>query len=133
VQIAENQTPHAGITFTLALTKPVNALLGKAVGVGTIAGAGAAAPSISSFSPTRGAPGTLVTIQGSGFSEATGVYFNGISAAFVIQSDSVIVAETPPGDVDGPITVVTAGGAALSAAPFSALETHSFFLPGLTR
>jgi IPT/TIG domain len=74
----------------------------------------AVSPSIGSFDPNSGLPGTMVTISGSGFTGATSVSFNGTPATFTVSSDGQIVA-TAPSDADsGNITVTTPGGSATS-------------------
>lgn len=55
-------------------------------------------PAISSFAPQAGAPGTFVTINGSGFSDVTAVAFGGVPAtSFTILSDNVITATVAAG------------------------------------
>ena len=62
--------------------------------------------SITSFSPTSGPVGTLVTIVGNNFSGATEVRFNGIpQTTFSIISPTLITARVPPGATTGPISV----------------------------
>ena len=70
-------------------------------------------PSVTSVSPTSGptAGGTTVTINGTGFSGATGVSFGGTAATFSVKSSSQISVTAPAGvagTVD--ITVTTLGG-----------------------
>ncbi len=77
------------------------------------------APTITGFSPTSGAVGTSVTIDGSGFTGATDVRFNGTSGSFSVESDTRITATVPAGATTGPISVVTPGGTATSASPFT--------------
>ena len=68
------------------------------------------AVSISSFSPTTGAQGTVVTINGSHFTGATSVSFGGVPAsAFTVVSDGVIQATVGSG-ASGNIIVGTATG-----------------------
>jgi hypothetical protein len=67
-------------------------------------------PVINGFSPTSGPVGTLVTINGSGFTGVTDVrFFNGVSANYTFVSDTQITATVPSGATTGPISV-TAGG-----------------------
>jgi hypothetical protein len=74
----------------------------------------AAAPSVTSVSPTSGstAGGTSVTVTGSAFTAATAVYFGATPAAsYTVNSDTSITATSPPeaaGTVD--ITVQTPSG-----------------------
>lgn len=78
-----------------------------------------ATPSISSFSPTTGAPGTDVAIRGAGVRSAQAVDFNGAPAAFRLEQGTNLVATVPVGATTGPITVTTVDGAATSATPFT--------------
>lgn len=77
------------------------------------------APQISSFTPTSGSAGTSVTINGSGFSTASSVKFDGTSASFNANSDSQIVASVPSAATTGPITVTTSAGTATSSTSFT--------------
>jgi hypothetical protein len=79
----------------------------------------AAAPTISSFTPTAGASGTSVTITGTGFSGATAVRFNGSSATYTVVSATQITTTVPAGATSGPISVTTAVGTATSSASFT--------------
>jgi len=74
------------------------------------------APDLGTFTPTKGPVGTLVTIPGFGFTGATDVQFNGVSATpgFTVVSDTQITATVPVGATTGPITVVTPGGTVTS-------------------
>lgn len=76
-------------------------------------------PSIAGFSPTAGAAGTSVTVSGANLAGATAVAFNGVSAAFTVQSASQIAATVPAAATSGPITVTTPFGSATSAASFT--------------
>lgn len=82
-------------------------------------GGGTPAPSISSFSPTSGGVGTTVTINGSNFTGASAVRFNGQSASFSVISSSQISASVPNCSSTGAISVVTAGGTATSSGSFT--------------
>jgi RHS repeat-associated protein len=69
-------------------------------------------PQITSVSPSSGAPGTSVTLTGSGFratqsagGNTSGVYFNGTGAAVTSWSDTQIVATVPANVLTGPVTV----------------------------
>jgi uncharacterized repeat protein (TIGR03803 family) len=77
-------------------------------------------PTITGFSPTSGFPGTAVTINGSGFTGATAVAFNGVAAtSFTINSNISITATAPPGATTGELSVTTPGGTAFSATDFT--------------
>lgn len=80
-----------------------------------------AAPSISSLSPTTGAVGASVTINGSGFGSTQGtstVKFNGKVASVTSWSASAIVAIVPAGATTGNV-VVTVSGAASNGKTFT--------------
>src|ERR1019366_4584432 len=70
------------------------------------------APSITSFAPTSGTPGTLVTISGTGFTGATAVTFNGTAGTIVTVTNSQITAVVPSAATTGPIAVTTPVGTA---------------------
>jgi len=79
-------------------------------------------PVISSFDPAYGHAGTEVTLSGSGFDEATAVLFNGVSAAFVIDSDTVLRAVVPAAAESGPISVNTPTGTAQTMLHFVVVD-----------
>lgn len=64
---------------------------------------------IVSFSPLTGATGQLVRIAGANFSGVSAVTFNGVSASFVVQNDS-IQATVPAGAATGKISVANCDG-----------------------
>jgi uncharacterized protein (TIGR03437 family) len=67
-------------------------------------------PAVSGISPTIGAMGSSVTINGSGFTGVTKVQFtNNATAPFTIISDQQIVATVPCGATTGQITLVKPG------------------------
>ncbi|MGI4740635.1 MAG: IPT/TIG domain-containing protein [Janthinobacterium lividum] len=97
----------------------------------------AAAPTITSFTPTTGGPGTTVTISGTNFTGATAVSIGTLAVpAYTVVSATTITLVLPSSatNVSGLLTVVTPGGTATSTAPFSfTLATvASQALPGLT-
>jgi hypothetical protein len=71
-------------------------------------------PVISSFSPTSGPVGTAVTVQGSGFTGATEVFFGTVPASFTVDNDTQITAIVPSGFDRGIIKVTAPGGKAKS-------------------
>ena len=76
-------------------------------------------PTISSKSPPNGPPsgGTSVPITGTGFTGTTSVTFGGNAATFVVNSDTQIVAVSPPqasGFVD--VTIETPQGTVIDPA-----------------
>ena len=77
-------------------------------------------PTVTRFTPTTGPVGTRVTLTGTHFLGATDVRFNGVRAAeFEVVSGRSIEAVVPRGATSGPISVVTPGGMAVSAEPFT--------------
>ena len=76
-------------------------------------------PSISSFTPTSGPVGTVVTIDGANLSGATSVVFKNKAAAFSVVSGDQIAATVPAGAKSGRITVTTPSGSAQSATNFT--------------
>ncbi|MDB5308070.1 MAG: Alkaline phosphatase [Gemmataceae bacterium] len=83
----------------------------------------AAAPTVTSISPTSGptAGGTTVTITGTGFTGATAVTFGGTAAtSFTVDSDTQITAATPAGAAGAAdVAVTTAGGTATATGAFT--------------
>ncbi len=64
------------------------------------------APNITSFTPTTGLSGTIVTITGTKFTGATAVFFGGNAASsFTVNSDVEIVATVCPSAITGSVTV----------------------------
>ncbi len=77
------------------------------------------APTITSFSPDTGPPGTSVTINGTNLSGATSVTFGGALAAFTPVSAVQIMATVPTDAVTGTISVTTPNGTAVSSTVFT--------------
>jgi YD repeat-containing protein len=72
------------------------------------------------FYPREGAPGTQVTIIGTGFGGGVNaVAFNGAAAQIVSVNAPLVVVTVPEGATTGPITVTTAGGTVTTALPFT--------------
>lgn len=89
-----------------------------------------APPTLSNFSPTIGTAGTTVTINGTNFSSASAVRFNGVDAAsFTVVSNTQITAVVPAGASTGVLTVVNSGGSVNSSSSFSATPSLSGFTP----
>jgi RHS repeat-associated protein len=80
--------------------------------VSVTAGSSLPNPVITGITPTTGAPGTSVTISGSGFGSTQGsnssVNFNGAAATATSWSDTSIVATVPDNTTTGPISVTNA-------------------------
>jgi len=79
------------------------------------------APSVSGFTPNTAPVGAQILINGNNLAGSTNVTFNGISAVFLINSTTQIVANVPAGNSGGLIRVSTPGGTATSAGTFSPL------------
>jgi hypothetical protein len=77
------------------------------------------APTITGFTPASGLVGATVTINGTNFTGATAVRFNGTAANFTITSATAIQATVPAGATSGPISVATPGGSVTSATNFT--------------
>jgi large repetitive protein len=117
-QIAAS-VPSGATTGPISVTNPSGTAVSATAFTVTQA---TAAPQISSFSPTSGAAGASVTINGSGFTTASSVKFNGTSAAFKANSDSQIVATVASGTTTGPISVTNPSGTAVSATAFTVTQ-----------
>ena len=77
-------------------------------------------PNITGFTPASGPVGTRVTVTGTHFLGVTAVLFYGVDASrFEVVSGTSIEAIVPPEATSGPISVVTPGGTAVSADPFT--------------
>ena len=98
-------------------------LVGLTIAIPGAEAAFAAAPTISSFSPTSGPVGTSVTISGDNFRgsdpDVTSVRFNGVTATFTIDNPHTITAKVPATATTGPISVTSPDGTATSATNFT--------------
>ena len=105
----------------IARVSLVTLLAGLTIAIPGAGAAFAAAPTISSFTPS-GPVGAPVVINGDNFTgpdpDVTAVKFNGVSAVFTINNPNKITATVPPGATDGPIAVTNSDGTATSAASF---------------
>ena len=93
-------------------------------------------PTLTRFNPTRGPTGIRVTLTGTHLFEASAVRFNGVDASrFEGVSGTSIEAVVPPEAATGPISVITPGGTAVSADPFTVTAGfHSrLFVPVILR
>lgn len=101
----------SAVTTVLALVLGVTAVLVTALP--------ASASTITSFTPTCGATGVTVTINGSGFTGMTDVLFNGTSSSGeVFVSDAQVTATVPAGATAGTIVVETPAADTASTANF---------------
>jgi len=93
------------------------------------------APKVTSFTPTSGPVGTVVTLAGTAFTGAAAVAFHGTAAAtFNVVSATQITAAVPAGATTGTIAVTTPGGTGTSATSFTVVVTPkvTLKLSGLT-
>ncbi len=86
-------------------------------------------PSITSFTPTKGIAGDIITISGSTFTGATLVKFDGVSTDYTVVDTKTIKAHVPLGAGTGKITVTTPSGTATSAITFKVLPVIVSFAP----
>jgi hypothetical protein len=85
-------------------------------------------PKIYSFSPTIGAAGVVVTIDGTSLFNVTNVQFNGVNATpFNVTTNSLQVA-VPPAALTGPITVVTPTSSSVSSNTFTTTKPSLLLL-----
>jgi IPT/TIG domain len=92
-----------------------------------------APPVISSISPSTGSTlgGTVVGIQGTGFSSVSAVYFGSTPAtSFERQSDVFVVATAPPANA-GPVDMTLLAFGALSSSTSAADVFTYVYLPGV--
>lgn len=116
--------PSGATTGAIGVTTPAGSAASSSAFTVTAAGG---APTITSFSPTIGVPGTAVTISGTGFEPvaiSNKVAFYGIPPAKIAATSATTTAldVLVPGNArSGPITVATPAGTAVS--------TDDFFVP----
>lgn len=90
-------------------------------------------PVVSSFTPSAGTFGTVVTISGSNFGTATQVQFNGVNASgFTIVNANTITATVATATTTGLVSVVNPAGTGSSASVFTVYPapTITTFTPG---
>ena len=85
--------------------------------------AGYPAPVITSFTPTSGGVGTVVTVTGTGFTGTSLVTLHGTSVNYTVQSDTSLTVTIPSGAPTGAghIDVTTPGGTAVSPHNFTVI------------
>jgi hypothetical protein len=116
-------TPSVGGAYTLTAKATDN---GGATATSTAATitvlTGNGVPVISSFTPGSGAGGSSVVLTGSNFVGITTLKFNGMDAAFTVDSPNQITAIVPALAASGAIAVTGSYGTGTSATPFSVLR-----------
>ncbi|ULA64753.1 MAG: hypothetical protein LZF86_190046 [Nitrospira sp.] len=90
------------------------------------------APTVASVTPLTGVIGTVVTITGTNFTTAaqggTTVRFNGTPAVATAVTATSLLVTVPQGATTGLMTILTAGGIATSATPFTVTASQDFSL-----
>ncbi|SHI91508.1 hypothetical protein SAMN02745146_1901 [Hymenobacter daecheongensis DSM 21074] len=87
---------------------------------GTVGTTGPVAPTITSFTPTSGPVGTVITLTGTDFAGATAVTISGTNApTFTVNSNTQIVVTVPAGATSGAISVTTPAGTGFSTTNFT--------------
>jgi serine protease len=86
-------------------------------------------PSVTSFSPTKAAAGSSVTVTGANLGGATSVTFAGTPAVVTADTPTSLTVTVPSGSANGTIAVTTAGGTASSAKSFSVVPSVTSFAP----
>jgi uncharacterized repeat protein (TIGR03803 family) len=77
-------------------------------------------PTISGFAPTSGPIGTVITINGTGLTQATKVTLGGMKVTtFTVNSDSMVTATVPSGAITGRIVITSPGGTGASSGTFT--------------
>ena len=130
-------TPTAWSDTSVTATIPANSANGALelwVNNGTILSnvetftVGSIAPStpvVSSISPTSGTTGTPITLTGSGFTDATTVYFDSQEVSFQVVSDTQMTVFAPSGASGSQGSIVVASGAGTSTDTQSDVFTYT--------
>ena len=80
------------------------------------------APTITSFTPTSGGIGSIITVTGTNFTGATAVTINGTAATNItVNSATELIATVPSGTTTGNIVVTAPGGTATSSSSFTVI------------
>ncbi|HZQ45864.1 MAG TPA: DNA/RNA non-specific endonuclease [Verrucomicrobiae bacterium] len=103
-----------GFTFFTALSPQIASALRSEVD-----GQTNPAPVITGFSPANGAVNASIVITGTNFGSAAAVTFNGVSAAYSVDSATQITATVPANATSGQISVTTPSGTAISSNSFT--------------
>jgi hypothetical protein len=115
----------------ISATVPLEATTGP-ITVSTPAGLAISAkffsvsPTITSFEPDNGPPGTLVVISGFNFTGVTHVQFSGKKAGFVVTALNQLQAVVPNDATTGPISLIAPSGTGVSRNPFIVTGTGPF-------
>jgi hypothetical protein len=83
----------------------------------------AQSPTITSFSPSDGPVGTLITVTGTNLGNPTAFTIGSTTAVIVSNTGTQLVGLVMPGSNTGLVSLITAGGSANSAANFTVSQT----------
>ncbi|MDO7877543.1 FG-GAP-like repeat-containing protein [Hymenobacter sp. ASUV-10] len=75
-------------------------------------------PAITSFTPTNGPAGTVITLTGSGLGATTSVTIGGVPVAFTVVSGTQLTITTAAGTATGLIVLTSPSGSGSSSTPF---------------
>ncbi len=93
---------------------------------------GYAQPYIAGFTPTSGAVGTVVTVNGNGYTGLSRVTVGGVDAAFQVSSDTRLTLTVPTGAVSGQVALFNPQRAAWSGGVFTVTGGSSTPTPAPT-
>jgi aryl-phospho-beta-D-glucosidase BglC (GH1 family) len=121
---AQLTVPADGVSGQLAIFNTVHAAFsGSAFTVSGTAPT-AAQPTISSFSPTSGSVGSVITVAGSGFSGANSAWIGSArDASLTVTSDTQAKVNVPSDATTGPITILNSQHSSTSGASFTVVAT----------
>jgi large repetitive protein len=115
--------PGGATTGLISLTTPT--------GTGTSAAAFSLLAPTVSFSPSSGVVGDTVTITGNGFNGTTSVTFGGVSASYIVNSNTQITATVPAGAPTGAVAVTASGMTGTSPTSFVVKPSITSFNPAI--
>lgn len=113
--------PTGATTGPIVVTTPSGSATSGAPFTVTSGGSTIAAPTITSFTPTLGAPGTSVSISGSDFVTPAGenrILFHTAQATTNTATPTSLTTSVPAAATSGPISVTTPAGQGVSTADF---------------
>lgn len=130
-RVVPSQVTSTNVVVTVpALTQSVQLTVTSPGGSFLTASSLVLLPRITSFTPTGGAPGTVVTLNGDGLAASTGVWFGGVEAVRATNvSASRVDAVVPASALAGPITLTTVNGTNVTTTPFIVAPTISDYQP----